>query len=126
MNETALTADHLVILGRGRLLIDLPMQEFIHSRGTAAGPGPHRGTRSPAGRARRQGTVLLESAGGDGILTVDGASGRGVGAIAAQEGISILELTDEQMSLEQAYLDLTATRPNSPRHRQSPDSGPES
>lgn len=46
--------------------------------------------------------------GDDGRWSIDGAKAGEVGAIAAAEGISVLELIDEQTTLEQAYLDLTA------------------
>jgi ABC-2 type transport system ATP-binding protein len=106
MSETALTADHLVILGRGRLLVDLPMQEFIASRST-----PRVRVRTPEpGRLRvvLAGSGLVLADGGDGGWIVQGARAEAVGALAAQQGIPILKLADEQVSLEQAYLDLTA------------------
>jgi ABC-2 type transport system ATP-binding protein len=110
MSETALTVDHLVILGKGRLLIDLPMQEFINARST---PRVRVRCSEPA-RLRAaltsRGFVVDETSdsGSGPILTVDGTRAEAVGAIAAQEGISLLELADDLMSLERAYLDLTA------------------
>jgi len=110
MSETALTVDHLVILGRGRLLIDLPMQEFIDSRNT-----PRVQVRSAEpGRLRTElaarGFAIDERADDedDNSLTVEGARADVIGGIAAQEGISLLELTDQRVSLERAYLELTA------------------
>ncbi|MGY5033508.1 ATP-binding cassette domain-containing protein [Streptomyces sp. 900116325] len=106
MNETSSFADHLVVLGRGRLLVDLPMQDFLDSRSR---PRVRVRTTEPS-RLRdvltRKGYTL--SAGVDGRWTVEGARAAEIGPIAAFEGIPILELADEQASLEQAYLDLTA------------------
>lgn len=106
MNETSSFADHLVVLGRGRLLADLPMQEFLDSRSR---PRVRLRT-TESGRLRdaltRKGYEL--SQGDDGRWTVEGAKAEEIGPLAAFEGIPILELTDEQATLEQAYLDLTA------------------
>ncbi|MFF2330850.1 MULTISPECIES: ABC transporter ATP-binding protein [unclassified Streptomyces] len=105
MNETSSFADHLVVLGRGRLLADLPMQEFLdaHSR-----PRVRVRTTEPA-RLRdvltRKGHEPAQ--GDDGRWTVEGARAGEIGAIAAAEGIPVLELADEQVTLEQAYLCLT-------------------
>ncbi|MEU6846424.1 ATP-binding cassette domain-containing protein [Streptomyces sp. NPDC046716] len=106
MNETATFADHLVVLGRGRLLADTPMPDFIaaHSarraRVRSTDPARLRAVLTRAGH-----TVTLAD---DGRCTVDGALAAEVGALAAADGIPVLELTDEQVSLEQAYLTLTA------------------
>ncbi|MFF2009753.1 ABC transporter ATP-binding protein [Streptomyces sp. NPDC058195] len=106
MNETSSFADHLVILGRGRLLADVPMQEFLDSRS------------SPRARVRTTEPTRLcdlltrkgyaPAQGDDGRWTIEGAKAGEIGAIAAAAGIPVLELTDEQATLEQAYLDLTA------------------
>ncbi|WP_411082386.1 ABC transporter ATP-binding protein [Streptomyces sp. cmx-18-6] len=106
MNETASFADHLVVLGRGRLLADLPMGEFIDSRSR------------PRVRLRTTESAKLQSAlaprglnavrAEDGRWAIDGATAEEIGALAAQAGIPLLELGDERATLEQAYLDLTA------------------
>ncbi|MFE0172014.1 ATP-binding cassette domain-containing protein [Streptomyces sp. NPDC059002] len=106
MNETATFADHLVVLGRGRLLTDTSMREFIeaHSR-----PRVRVRTTDPAalrGVLSGKGHTLGEA--DDGRWTVDGARAEEIGAIAAAAGIPVLELADEEASLEQAYLALTA------------------
>lgn len=106
MNETASFADHLVVLGRGRLLADTPMQDFIDSR-----IQPRVRLRTTEGGRLR---TLLTSRGfapvqgEDGRWIVEGARVEDVGPIAAAEGIPILELATEEATLEQAYLDLTA------------------
>ncbi|MFD8571444.1 ABC transporter ATP-binding protein [Streptomyces sp. NPDC059639] len=106
MNETATFADHLVVLGRGRLLTDTPMPDFIaaHSarRARVRSTEP---ARLHAVLTRAGHTVTRAD---DGRCTVDGARAAEIGALAAADGIPLLELTDEQVSLEQAYLTLTA------------------
>ncbi|PKV84428.1 ABC transporter ATP-binding protein [Streptomyces sp. TLI_146] len=106
MNETASFADHLVVLGRGRLLADTPMQDFIDSR-----IQPRVRLRTTDGS--RLHTLLTSRGfapvqGEDGRWIVEGARVEEVGLLAATDGIPILELATEEATLEQAYLDLTA------------------
>ncbi|MEU9167952.1 ABC transporter ATP-binding protein [Streptomyces sp. NPDC048420] len=106
MNETASFADHLVVLGRGRLLADTPMREFIHARV------------QPSVRIRTTDPAALKSALAhhgheaeeheDGHWTVHHARVEDVGRLASAAGVPILELAAEEGTLEQAYLDLTA------------------
>ncbi|MEW1637901.1 ATP-binding cassette domain-containing protein [Streptomyces sp. NPDC093801] len=106
MSETAAFADHLVVLGRGRLLADTSMEEFIDARSS---PRVRLRTSEPA-RLRealaREGFELADAEGGR--WTVEGIQAERLGRLAAGEGIPVLELADERASLEQAYLDLTA------------------
>ncbi|MFD3678374.1 ATP-binding cassette domain-containing protein [Streptomyces sp. NPDC058613] len=108
MSETASFADHLVVLGQGQLLVDTPTAEFIdaHSsrRVRLRTSDPDRLRAALAGRGFR--LVPAE----DGRWTVDGIQAEAVGALAADEGVPLLELSDERASLEQAYLGLTAGR----------------
>ncbi|OCC12654.1 ABC transporter ATP-binding protein [Streptomyces sp. PTY087I2] len=106
MNETASFADHLVVLGRGRLLADMPMKEFLDSRSR---PRVRLRTTEP-GRLRPALTTrgLTGIQAEDDRWTIDGVTAEEIGAIAAAEGIPLLELGDERATLEQAYLDLTA------------------
>ncbi|MGS0684902.1 ATP-binding cassette domain-containing protein [Nakamurella sp. GG22] len=108
MTETALTVGHLVIVAKGRLLVDMSMQQFIESRGASrvrvrsAEPERLRAALADRGIDLKDG-----SASDDRSQTVAGVQAEAVGAIATIEGIPLLELVDEHMSLEQAYLDLT-------------------
>lgn len=106
MNETATFADHLVVLGRGRLLADASMRDFITAN---SAPRVRVRTTEPE-RLRvalaRVGHTLTPA--DDGRCTVLGASAAEVGALAAAEGVAVLELGDERASLEDAYLALTA------------------
>ncbi|MGW3498403.1 ATP-binding cassette domain-containing protein [Streptomyces sp. NPDC001020] len=106
MNETASFADHLVVLGRGRLLADLPMREFIDAR-----VEPRVRVRTTDGAAL--GTLLKEhgyeaAETGAGRWSVRHTRVEDIGRLASAAGLPILELAAEEATLEQAYLDLTA------------------
>ncbi|MFJ1593845.1 ATP-binding cassette domain-containing protein [Kitasatospora albolonga] len=106
MNETASFADHLVVLGWGRLLADTPIREFLDSRSR---PRVRLRTTEPARlRSALAARGLTAVQAEDDRWTIDGATSETIGTLAADEGIPLLELTDERASLEQAYLDLTA------------------
>jgi ABC-2 type transport system ATP-binding protein len=107
MNETASFADHLVVLGKGRLLADMPMREFIHAR-----VQPRVRVRTTDGGAlsdllTRHGVEAVE--GEDGRWTALDARVEDIGRLTSAAGLPILELAAEEGTLEQAYLDLTAT-----------------
>ncbi|MFE5600633.1 ABC transporter ATP-binding protein [Streptomyces coelicoflavus] len=107
MNETASFADHLVVLGRGRLLADTPMREFIDAR-----VRPRVRVRTPDATAlkaalARHGHDAVEH--DDGYWTVHDARVDDVGRIVSGAGVPVLELAADEGTLEQAYLDLTAT-----------------
>ncbi|MFD7261290.1 ATP-binding cassette domain-containing protein [Streptomyces sp. NPDC059874] len=106
MSETSTLADHLVVLGAGRLLADTSMEEFIDARST---PKVRLRTTDPIRLRAALARDGFEMVGADGgRWTVDGIQAERLGSMAAREGIPILELSDERASLEQAYLDLTA------------------
>ncbi|MFF7732176.1 ATP-binding cassette domain-containing protein [Streptomyces sp. NPDC007984] len=105
MNETASFADHLVVLGRGRLLADTPMRDFIHAR---VQPRVRVRTADPAALTSalaRHGHEAQEHA--DGHWTVQDARVDDIGRIASAAGVPVLELAAEEGTLEQAYFDLT-------------------
>ncbi|WP_055532624.1 ABC transporter ATP-binding protein [Streptomyces graminilatus] len=113
MNETASFADHLVVLGRGRLLADTPMREFIDAR-----VRPRVRVRTPDGAALRRLLTAhgYEAAahgdgpdGPDGHWTVEHARVDDIGRLTSAAGLTVLELSADEGTLEQAYLDLTAT-----------------
>jgi ABC-2 type transport system ATP-binding protein len=105
MTEMALTAQHLIVIGRGRLIADSGVEEFI----AAAAPSLVR-VRSTAPDAlaallRSQGAEL--SLDQDGALTVSGLTTDQIGTVAGSAGITLLELADQPASLEEAYMDIT-------------------
>jgi ABC-2 type transport system ATP-binding protein len=105
MSEMQLTADRLVIIGRGRLIAQTTVQELAHrfAKGVLV--------RSP--RAREL-AGALESAGAsvrpgsDDRLVVHRLDVCEIGNLAAARGIPVWEVTPRTASLEEAYLDLTA------------------
>ncbi|MFD4551077.1 ATP-binding cassette domain-containing protein [Streptomyces sp. NPDC058467] len=106
MNETASFADHLVVLGRGRLLADTPVREFIHAR-----VQPRVRVRTTDGGALREllarhGIEAVEYE--DGLWTALDARVEDIGRLTSGAGLPILELASEEGTLEQAYLDLTS------------------
>ncbi|MFF7853632.1 ATP-binding cassette domain-containing protein [Streptomyces sp. NPDC007904] len=106
MNETASFADHLVVLGRGRLLADTPMREFIRAR---VRPTVRVRTSDPAGLRSvlvRHGHDPVEHP--DGHWSVADARVDDIGRLASAAGVPLLELATDEGTLEQAYLDLTA------------------
>jgi len=105
MSEMALTADHLIVIGRGRLLADLPTAEFIaaNARGDVLVRSPRAGDLARL-LTSRGATVRPE---GDGGLAVNGLDAPAIADLAAGHDIGIHELTPRHASLEEAYLDIT-------------------
>lgn len=105
MSEMALTADHLIVIGRGRLIADASMQEFIE---TGSAERVLVRSRDDATLAARlgEGGATVEPAEGTGLL-VAGLSSTAVGEVALAAGIALEELTPQRASLEQAFMELT-------------------
>jgi ABC-2 type transport system ATP-binding protein len=105
MSEMAQTADHLVIIGRGRLLADTPTADLIASsaRGDVLVRSPRAAELSGLAAARG-GQVTPEP---DGALVVTGLDAAAIGDLAAAHGIALHALVPRQASLEDVYLDLT-------------------
>ena len=102
MSEMARTADHLVIIGRGRLLADLPTAELTGARRDVLVRSP-RAAELAELIARQGGTVTPQD---DGALVVAGLDAAAIGDLAAGHGIAVHALVPRQASLEEAYLDL--------------------
>jgi ABC-2 type transport system ATP-binding protein len=105
MSEMAVTADHLIVIGRGKMIADTSVAEFVHRAS-----GSIVRVRSP------QATRLAEivSAPGrtvtaiePGALEVSGATPELIGEAAAAHGVVLHELTLVQASLEEAFMELT-------------------
>jgi ABC-2 type transport system ATP-binding protein len=105
MNEMAVTADHLIVIGRGRLIADCSTEEFIE-RSTdqvviVRGPDVERvaaAVDEDGGKA---------DLGHDGLLTVRNMEAARVGELAAAGGFVLHELTPKRGSLEEAFMELT-------------------
>ena len=106
MSEMALTAEHLVVIGRGRLLADVPMEEFIVSN-----------ARSFVRIRTPQPQALLDALATRGIAAVRAPDGSwevedgdpaGLAALAAAHGVVLEELSPQRASLEEAFMQMTA------------------
>ncbi|MGI8715622.1 MAG: ABC transporter ATP-binding protein [Solirubrobacteraceae bacterium] len=108
MSEIAQTAEHLVVIGRGRLIADTTVAEIVEqaSRESAVI------VRTPQAdelRLRLSGDgVSMNAAGPDG-LEVHGLSSAQIGTVAARHGVILHELTPQRASLEQAFMRLTGS-----------------
>ncbi|MCZ2830400.1 ABC transporter ATP-binding protein [Modestobacter sp. VKM Ac-2986] len=105
MSEMALTADHLLVIGRGRMLADCSMSEFIADHAAS-----HVRVRSPR---TAEAEALLRRAGLDvevhgTELRVQGRDAAGVGDLLGDAGLRVHELTLVRSSLEDAFMTLTA------------------
>jgi ABC-2 type transport system ATP-binding protein len=106
MSEMALTADHLVVIGRGRILADEPTAQFIDRNSTS-----YVRVRSPqmaelAPKLAAQGWQVQQQP--DYSVHVLGADPGRVGDVAGQNGLWLHELALVQSSLEEAFMRLTA------------------
>jgi ABC-2 type transport system ATP-binding protein len=106
MAEMENTADHLIVIGRGRLIADCSMAEFIaRSSGAAVRvrtPSPDQLVMAVAAEG---GKATAEN---DGTLIVQGMTADRVGDIAFEKGVRLHELTIIRASLEEAYMEVTA------------------
>jgi ABC-2 type transport system ATP-binding protein len=107
MSEMQNTADHLIVIGRGKLIADCTVDEFI-----AANSQLSVRVRTPQ---PDQLTKLVAAAGatvkddGEGALLVSGLAIAQVGDLAYDNSVRLHELTPVQASLEEAFMDLTAS-----------------
>ena len=106
MSEMALTADRLIIIGRGRLIADTTIGDLLQGAS-----GNHIRVRSPeAGELAR----LLTAHGADVLrqdddtLRITGATSDTIGEIARSNGLTLRELSTHQVSLEERYMELTS------------------
>ncbi len=104
MSEMALTADRVVVLGRGRLVADVPLEDLMTGRRPAVRvrkPHPERL------RALLPDASVATDPGDARVLVVPDLTSEQVADLAARHAIPLHELTPVRTSLEDAYLDLT-------------------
>jgi len=105
MNEMALTADHLIVIGKGKLLRDESVTEFVESSSDqsvlvrAEGLDAVTATLTEAGARVKPGT--------DASVEVVGMTSMAIGRAAAAAGLVLFELTPQRASLEEAFMELT-------------------
>ncbi|MFC9626206.1 ABC transporter ATP-binding protein [Streptomyces sp. NPDC056930] len=108
MSEMALTAERLIVIGKGRLLADSSMDEFVRSAGG-------KGVKVVTDDADRLQDLLaipgitVTPGSGAGQLFVEGLDSRHIGHVAAAHDIALVELTPRESSLEEAFMELTRT-----------------
>src|SRR6516225_6146179 len=106
MSEMENTAEHLIVIGKGKLIADCAMNEFIaRSSGAAARvrtPCPDQLALTLAARGGEA------TAGSHGTLLVRGLTTDEIGDIAFEQGIRVHELSALRASLEEAFMELTA------------------
>lgn len=110
MGEMAVTADHLIVIGRGRLIADCSTEEFI-------GHSSHKSVLVKSSDPQRLVSVLTQAGAqitdqtgcesGDGSVVVRSLDARRIGELASHAGIVLWELSPQLASLEEAFRDLT-------------------
>lgn len=105
MSEMSQTADHVIVLGRGRVLADAPLPELVRAwtRNEVLVRTPR--AADLVGVLASPDVTVTDA--GDGSLLVAGVSPRVIGDLAADRGIPLHELTPRTGSLEEAYMALT-------------------
>jgi ABC-2 type transport system ATP-binding protein len=105
MAEMALTADHVIVIGKGRLLAEASVDELI--QGSSLNSVRVRSLEGDrlADLIRAHGGALELEA--DGALAVTGMTAADIGDLAAAQGVALHELSPQDASLEEAYMELT-------------------
>jgi ABC-2 type transport system ATP-binding protein len=105
MSEMALTADHVVVIGKGQLIAEMPIDEF-----TARNSNAYIRVRSPnldQLRSVLEGAGATVTVGEDGSLSVRGITQEQIGELAWRTGIMLHELSTQSASLEEAFVEST-------------------
>ncbi|MCR0988991.1 ABC transporter ATP-binding protein [Streptomyces albidoflavus] len=121
MSEMALTAEHLVVIGQGRLMADTSMADFIreNSRSYVTLRSPERERLLDVLHA----AGVAAADGPDGAVEVDGVAAPELGELAARERLVLHELSPRQASLEEAFMQLTAESVEYHAHDGDPGAG---
>ncbi|MFG2353672.1 ABC transporter ATP-binding protein [Streptomyces sp. NPDC048521] len=110
MSEMALTADHLIVIGRGQLLADMSVKDFISAnsadfaRVRTPDTEPQLREKLSSALTENGGHVLPEQ---DGALRVTGLPLPRISDLAHEAGVRLWELSPHQASLEEAYMRMT-------------------
>jgi len=105
MSEMENTADHLIVIGRGRIMADCTVSEFIEANSDLAVR-----VRTPDGARLQEGAVARGARvrpGGDQTLLISGLGLDAIGDLAFDYGVRLHELAPMQASLEAAFMELT-------------------
>ncbi|HEY2697569.1 MAG TPA: ABC transporter ATP-binding protein [Pseudonocardiaceae bacterium] len=105
MSEMSLTAEHLIVIGKGQLIADTSVTEFIDRASRKAVR-----VRTPQATQLRDalvGAKVSVTSSEHGVLEVSGLSSKEIGRIACEQAIPLEELVPVQASLEEAFMELT-------------------
>jgi ABC-2 type transport system ATP-binding protein len=105
MSEMALTAEHLVVIGRGRLIADVSVREFTDM--ASSNVVRVRTPEAPRLRALLVAADVSVTTTEPDLLEVAGLSSAEIGRVAVDQGVPLVELTPVQASLEEAFMALT-------------------
>ncbi len=105
MSEVAQTADHVVVIGRGRIIADAPIDQVVSQHGIHSVHVSADRLADLAERLLAHGAVVEPA--GDGAMAVRGLDSAAIGAIAVAERIVLSELTPRQPSLEESFFEIT-------------------
>jgi ABC-2 type transport system ATP-binding protein len=106
MSEMAVTAEHVIVIGRGRLIADVSLADFEASASTNSVK-----VRSPEITRLAEllaGPDITITTADDGAVRITGLTPEGIGDLARDHHIAIYELTPEHASLEEAFMEMTA------------------
>ncbi|MFI6082392.1 ATP-binding cassette domain-containing protein [Streptomyces sp. NPDC051217] len=122
MSEMALTAEHLIVIGQGKLLANTSMADFIHenSRSFVRLRSPQREQMLDA--LSEGGFTVVEA--DDGTLEIDGSSSEEIGELAARHSVVLHELSSQRASLEDAFMQMTAESVEYHAHSGGGDTAP--
>jgi ABC-2 type transport system ATP-binding protein len=104
MSEMAVTADHLIVIGRGRLLADTSTRQFVDGNSTSTVRVRSPQSAELADVLAERGHPVREV---DGALEVSDATTEQVGDAAATRGLTVHELYAQRSSLEDVFMELT-------------------
>jgi len=105
MSEMAQTADHLLVIARGRIIADTGTDEFVNRNSAPSVRVRALQQTELADALLRHGAVVERSA--DGAMVVTGLDSAAIGGIAAADGITLVELAAHGATLEEAFFELT-------------------
>ena len=105
MSEMEDTADHVLVIGRGKLLADMGMREFVHQSDTNRVRVVSPGGVELAGYLKAAGAAVADEE--DGGMTVTGMEASAIGELAAKHSIVLHELSPQRARLEAAFMEMT-------------------
>jgi ABC-2 type transport system ATP-binding protein len=115
MSEMAMTADHLIVIGRGRLIADESVRDFVrrHSKNIVRVHSPQA---VELAEVVSSPDVVVDSI-EPGLLEIEGLTAEQIGEAAAARGYVLHELTLQQVTLEDAFIDITQDELEFKTHR---------